>query len=80
MPIFEYKCNDCDKTFEALVLGSDTPACPECQSRNLVKQLSLCGFVSKSSGPGGETQITSSSSSSACSGCSATSCSSCSNG
>ncbi|MFO7989899.1 MAG: FmdB family zinc ribbon protein [Thermodesulfobacteriota bacterium] len=77
MPIYEYQCNACQKEFEALVLGSDTPACPVCSSRDLSRLMSRCGFVSKSAGPGGETQVTSSSASSACSSCSAGSCASC---
>lgn len=79
MPIFEYQCNNCNKIFETLVLGGDSPACPQCQSEDLAKQLSMCGFVSKSSGPGG-VQTVSAAGSSACSGCSATNCSSCTTG
>ena len=77
MPIYEYQCNACQKEFEALVLGGDTPACPSCSSRDLARLMSKCGFVSKSAGPGGETQVTSSSASSACSSCSAGSCATC---
>lgn len=41
MPIYEYVCDDCGNDFELLVLGSDTPACPACDSEALSKQLSL---------------------------------------
>jgi len=77
MPIYEYTCNACKKEFETLVLGSDTPTCPGCDSHDLSRLLSRCGFISKSTGPGGETQVTSSAASSACGSCTAGSCSSC---
>ena len=77
MPIYEYQCNACQKEFEALVMGNDAPACPSCSSLNLARLMSKCGFVSKSSGPGGESQVTASSASSACSSCSSTSCATC---
>ena len=77
MPIYEYQCNACKKEFETLVLGSDTPACPGCDSHDLSRMLSRCGFISKSTGPGGETQVTTSAASSACGSCTAGSCSSC---
>lgn len=41
MPIFEYLCRDCGKRFEALVRGSDQPACPSCQGARLERQLSV---------------------------------------
>ncbi len=41
MPIFEYVCNGCKHQFEALVRGTKTPVCPECQSEDLEKQFSL---------------------------------------
>ena len=78
MPIYEYKCNACGKDFETLVMGSFKPQCPECKSEDLGRLMSKCGFVSKSEGPGGQVQTTTSAGSSACAGCSATNCSSCS--
>lgn len=41
MPIFEYVCNGCSSRFDLLVRGEETPACPECASEDLEKQLSL---------------------------------------
>ena len=76
MPIYEYKCNTCDKNFEILVMGSSTPECPSCDSKDLSRLMSACGFISKSSGLGGETKVKSSASS-ACGSCSSSSCSSC---
>jgi len=43
MPIYEYACNDCESNFEELVLGSETPHCPECESVSLTKLVS--GFA-----------------------------------
>ena len=40
VPIYEYVCAACGHAFEALVYGSERPACPECDSRELEKQLS----------------------------------------
>jgi len=41
MPIYEYACRPCGHRFEALVRGSETPACPSCQSQDLERILSL---------------------------------------
>lgn len=30
MPLYDFKCSKCDKTFELLVKISSTPSCPEC--------------------------------------------------
>ncbi len=78
MPIYEYTCKACGKNFETLVLGSDTPKCPACNSEDLARLMSKCGFVSKSTGPGGQIQTTTSAGSSSCAGCSSKNCSSCS--
>jgi len=40
MPIFEYICQACEKRFEAIVHGSQTPHCPACDSAKLEQQLS----------------------------------------
>lgn len=40
MPLYDFHCTDCDRTFELLVRLSDTPACPECQGTNLERQVS----------------------------------------
>lgn len=41
MPIYDYRCKDCDKTFELLVRSSTVPTCPSCGSTQLDKQVSL---------------------------------------
>jgi len=41
MPIFEYRCDDCQREFEALVRSSTQPACPQCGGTHLSKLLSV---------------------------------------
>ncbi len=41
MPIYDFKCLDCEEQFEALVLKGGTPACPACQSARLEQLVSL---------------------------------------
>ncbi len=42
MPIFEYKCRGCGQPFEFLILPkSPEPACPQCESRDVEKMLSV---------------------------------------
>lgn len=74
MPIYEYHCEQCDKNFECLVFGSETPNCPSCHSTNINKLMSACGFMSK--GGDGQTVKTAAADSS-CGGCAATSCAGC---
>ena len=54
MPIYEYKCQDCDNCFEKLVFSSDTEAivCPCCGGAETKKLLSAGAFVSSSGGTG----------------------------
>ncbi len=77
MPIYEYRCDSCDRIFEKLVFRKDiTVSCPECGNTNVKRVLSVCGFKT-----GGEKGAASSrmsgSSGSGCAGCTATSCKSC---
>lgn len=41
MPIYEYRCSDCSREFEAILLGSERPTCPGCGSARLEKRLSV---------------------------------------
>ena len=41
MPLFEYRCRDCEKRFEEIVLGEAKPRCPSCESRKVEKLLSV---------------------------------------
>ncbi|MEW5736371.1 MAG: zinc ribbon domain-containing protein [Thermodesulfobacteriota bacterium] len=59
MPIYEYRCDDCGRIFEKLVLGSsDTDVrCPKCDCREVKRLLSSCssatgGLGSSSSSSG----------------------------
>ncbi len=71
MPIYEFKCRECDSDFEALVLGSkDNVNCPKCKGTNLERLMSTCAF--KSSG-----NFTPSKGSSGCSSCASHNCSTC---
>lgn len=40
MPIYDYQCKDCGQRFEALVRAGATPACPQCGSTSLDRQVS----------------------------------------
>ena len=41
MPLYDFHCRACQKTFEVLVRpGSGAPTCPSCQSTDLERQLS----------------------------------------
>lgn len=41
MPLYEYRCQDCDHGFELLVRESTNFECPECHGDKLEKQLSV---------------------------------------
>ena len=47
MPIFEYKCKECDHEFEALVYGKEKADCPKCHSSKLDPKLSVFAVSSK---------------------------------
>ena len=65
MPLFDFVCRSCGKEFEALVMGSSKPTCPDCKSKDLVKQMSV--FSHKSGGSSSSSG--SSGSSGGCGGC-----------
>ncbi len=39
MPLYEYRCRDCDHGFELLVREATTFECPACHGQQLEKQL-----------------------------------------
>ena len=51
MPIFEYHCRDCGRSFETFVTGERKAACPGCQGANLDQLLSRPGMVGASAEP-----------------------------
>jgi len=40
MPLFEYRCQECDHDFEVLVRAGEKPECPTCHSGELEKLMS----------------------------------------
>lgn len=71
MPIYEYKCTECEEDFEELVSGSDpVVSCPKCGSKKAKKKLSLFGMS-------GVEKPVASAGGSGCSSCSKSTCSSC---
>lgn len=47
MPLYEFQCQDCRKTFEVIVKSSSPEAkklCPACKSQNTKKLISLSSF------------------------------------
>jgi putative FmdB family regulatory protein len=46
MPIYEYRCKECDEPFEVFVRSSSQqtdPTCPNCGSQKVKKAVSLFG-------------------------------------
>ena len=59
MPIYEYRCDACHRTFEKLLFKGDKESieCPECHSSRVIKIMSAGSFmegarVSGNCGPG----------------------------
>ena len=45
MPIYEYRCKECEKDFEKYVPGATTTvACPTCASEQVMRKLSVFGL------------------------------------
>jgi len=52
MPIYEYACEDCENTFETLVLNSaEKVTCPGCHGSHLHKLISVHAVGRPGSGP-----------------------------
>jgi putative FmdB family regulatory protein len=47
MPIYEYKCCDCETVFEVFTSlnGAQTPCCSKCKSTHVKKIISKLGFI-----------------------------------
>ncbi len=50
MPIHDFHCKKCDRTFELLVRASSTPVCPGCGSADVGKLVSLPAPQGKTAG------------------------------
>ena len=48
VPIYEYRCSGCGHDFELLVLKNTAPACPQCASTALERQISVPAVKSDS--------------------------------
>ena len=62
MPIYEFQCRKCGKTFEQLMFPSDPDdfaVCPSCGQKDACKLMS--SFSCSSSGSGGGTSVSSTS-------------------
>lgn len=58
MPIFEYTCANCGYRFEKLILSAKRARelrCPECDSQEVHKDISLFGTSTKGAGRAGAT-------------------------
>lgn len=76
MPIYEYRCMNCDKEFEYLVFGNDpSVTCPDCNKTKVERLISACSF--KSSGNFFAAGASSAGASSGCASCSSGNCSTC---
>ncbi len=76
MPIYEYRCNNCNLEFELLIFSYEEAVCPKCGAKNLTKKVSLVSFMSEGSFSEDNTSKFSSGFSS-CTSCSSRNCSSC---
>jgi len=55
MPLFEFKCLDCDDVFEILVMNNNDTvelACPKCKSENFERVLSTTNYSVNSQSKG----------------------------
>ena len=41
MPLYEYTCQECEHTFETLVLNGEEVECPDCNSSKLERLFSV---------------------------------------
>jgi len=53
MPIYEYHCADCDRSFESFVrAGGHETQCPACHGENIARELSVFASSRGSDAPG----------------------------
>ncbi len=55
MPIYEFKCLECEEFFEILVMGGDKDdevKCPKCEKQSFERVISTTSYTMSSSGGG----------------------------
>lgn len=60
MAVYEYRCQDCGNLYDILHLGKENAeriVCPECESRNYKKLLSVFNSASRSSSSNTEAAV-----------------------
>ena len=58
MPIYEYRCSNCDRSFEAFVRpGDDGAQCPHCHGSKLTREMST--FAARASNGDGAAAVAS---------------------
>ena len=78
MPIYEFECRKCGDKFEQLIFRSDeTINCPKCESVEVQRVMSVCGFKSGGDKGAASSRVGSTTASSSCAGCSGGSCATC---
>jgi putative FmdB family regulatory protein len=56
MPIYEYRCAECDRSFEAFVRPGDrTAQCPHCDGKKLTREMST--FAARASNGDGAAAV-----------------------
>ncbi|MBR7156345.1 MAG: zinc ribbon domain-containing protein [Lentisphaeria bacterium] len=70
MPIFRYRCKECDAEFELLLPRYDAPAeCPKCGSAELEKALNKVAAISKTNNCAMQSSCPAASAACGCGGC-----------
>ncbi|MGB0059468.1 FmdB family zinc ribbon protein [Candidatus Binatus sp.] len=57
MPIYEYRCAKCDRSFEAFVRPGDAAECPHCHGSKLTREMST--FAARGSSGDGAAAVAS---------------------
>jgi putative FmdB family regulatory protein len=50
MPLYGYRCTQCDREVELLIRSDEIPVCPTCNSRSMERLMSLVAPPGKSHG------------------------------